>query len=438
MMKKLALFLLFMSGRSYGQATPNLVGVQVVGYGTNTSIHAAVAAATASSPGGTVFIPCGNYSDNLDITTQVSIMGENEQCVLITPANSALPVIAIDAQHVPVVFRVVLRDFSLQCPLNTTCADGILIEGNGTNQPNDSHYIRNVDISSATPGTSATFGFLNGLNIIGRTIDTTIDNLFVGNTRNNGLNIINIFGPVNNLFVLNSSFHNNWNYGMYLNQNGISTASTDLTFLNDTFQDDGVNTSLTDCAGVYLNTIGGITFRNSYFESNCAGNVTPAKIAHIRATATFAQAVNVRENLFNSPNNEWSVYDDATQTTGMWDGNYAIAIGRGFNIATSNAASAIFLGTNFKFPAATITPDRSGQTHVASPTFSGTFTTTAATSESVTLAGCTSISHAWVEPTNSTAAAMTGVFVSSPTTNGFTLNHSATSGGTFNTFCTPN
>jgi hypothetical protein len=69
---------------------------------------------------------------------------------------------------------------------------------------------------------------------------------------------------------------------------------------------------------------------------------------------------------------------------------------------------------------------------------SGTFTTTNVTSETVTLTGCTVASHAWVQATNATAAALTGVFISAVGTNNFTLAHSATAGGTFNTFCTAN
>lgn len=421
---------------------PEFNNVFIAGSSSYPTIHAAVAAAIAASTTGnvfggwTAFVPCGNYSDNIDITVGMRLVGENMSCVSITPANPALPVITIDASSVAAILYVSLENLTLTCPPTTTCNDGIQIKGNGTNQPNDGHYIHNVNIGSvAAP--NATYGFLNGLDILGRTIDDTIDTLLVGNTRGNGLNIINTYGPVNNLLVLNSSFHDNWNYGMYMNQNGISTASTDLTFMNDTFQNDGANTALTDCAGVYLNTFGGITFKNNYFENNCPSNGNTAKIAHIRATATFAQALNVRENLFNSPNNEWSIYDDATESTGMWDGNYVIAAGRGFNVATNHPASQIFIGTNFGFNAPTITLG-SGNTYVAGPVFSGTFTTTSATSESVSLVGCSANSHAWVEATNSTAAALTGVYVSAPVNNGFTLNHSATSGGIFNTFCTPN
>lgn len=68
----------------------------------------------------------------------------------------------------------------------------------------------------------------------------------------------------------------------------------------------------------------------------------------------------------------------------------------------------------------------------------GSFTTTAVTADTVPLSGCTALSHVWVEATNTTAAALTGVFVTGKTTNQFTLNHSATAGGTFDIFCTSN
>lgn len=66
------------------------------------------------------------------------------------------------------------------------------------------------------------------------------------------------------------------------------------------------------------------------------------------------------------------------------------------------------------------------------------FTTTTATSETVAVPGASSSSHCWAQATNATAAALTGVFLSSPVANAVTLNHSATSGGTFNISCTPN
>lgn len=66
------------------------------------------------------------------------------------------------------------------------------------------------------------------------------------------------------------------------------------------------------------------------------------------------------------------------------------------------------------------------------------FTTTTSTSEIVAVPGASSSSHCWAQATNATAAALTGVFLSAPTTNAVTLNHSATAGGTFNVSCTPN
>jgi hypothetical protein len=109
--------------------------------------------------------------------------------------------------------------------------------------------------------------------------------------------------------------------------------------------------------------------------------------------------------------------------------------------ATINGASSYVLNTQYQY--LIIQSDSSANWHILSATpaiqlYESTFTTTSSTAESVTLTGCTSSSHVWVQATNSVAAALTGVYVSSPVTNGFTLNHSATSGGTFNTFCTPN
>jgi len=67
------------------------------------------------------------------------------------------------------------------------------------------------------------------------------------------------------------------------------------------------------------------------------------------------------------------------------------------------------------------------------------FTTTAATTDSVTVTGMTSSGHCQLTPTNSAAAAgIASVFVSAKTTNQITVTHTATAGWTFDVACTPN
>jgi hypothetical protein len=67
------------------------------------------------------------------------------------------------------------------------------------------------------------------------------------------------------------------------------------------------------------------------------------------------------------------------------------------------------------------------------------FTTTAATTDNVTVTGMTASGHCVLEPTNSAAAAGTAsVFVSAKAANQITVTHTATSGWTFDGFCSSN
>jgi hypothetical protein len=70
---------------------------------------------------------------------------------------------------------------------------------------------------------------------------------------------------------------------------------------------------------------------------------------------------------------------------------------------------------------------------------SGTLTTTAASSDSVTIYGVTASSHCSLTPTNSSAASgIASSYISGVGTNSVTVAHSATAGMAFNILCTPN
>lgn len=67
------------------------------------------------------------------------------------------------------------------------------------------------------------------------------------------------------------------------------------------------------------------------------------------------------------------------------------------------------------------------------------FTTTAATTDNVTVTGMTASGHCSLFPTNSGAAGgIASVYVSNKTTNQITVTHTATAGWTFDVLCTPN
>ena len=69
--------------------------------------------------------------------------------------------------------------------------------------------------------------------------------------------------------------------------------------------------------------------------------------------------------------------------------------------------------------------------------FVASLTTTAATSDNVSITGATSSSHCWLQPTNASAdTLLSGTYVSAKTTNQITVTHAATSGATFDVGCT--
>ncbi len=81
-------------------------------------------------------------------------------------------------------------------------------------------------------------------------------------------------------------------------------------------------------------------------------------------------------------------------------------------------------------------PDASGQMALG---ITASLTTTAATSDNVTVTGMTTSGHCVLTPTNSGAAGwIASVYVSAKTANQITITHTATAGWTFDIFCTPN
>lgn len=74
----------------------------------------------------------------------------------------------------------------------------------------------------------------------------------------------------------------------------------------------------------------------------------------------------------------------------------------------------------------------------AAPVISTSFTTTAATTDNVTVTGMTSTGHCKLQPTNTAAAAgIASVFVSAKAANQITVTHTATANWTFDVMCSP-
>lgn len=108
---------------------------------------------------------------------------------------------------------------------------------------------------------------------------------------------------------------------------------------------------------------------------------------------------------------------------------YSIASTGGSNKAISNTTMAAALTASFF-------PSKSTGYNIPIVT---SFTTTAATSDNVTVTGMTSAGHCSLTATNSGAAGgIASVYVSAKTTNQITVTHTATSGWTFDVMCTLN
>ena len=126
-----------------------------------------------------------------------------------------------------------------------------------------------------------------------------------------------------------------------------------------------------------------------------------------------------------------------TFSSGGSNGIYDFDVTNAYSIewGASDGKSGVLSNTNTAKRTYTF-PDVSGGVLVGTAT---SFTTTAATTDNVTVAGMTSSGHCYLQPTNSGAAGgIASAFVSAKTTNQITVTHTATSGWTFDVMCTPN
>jgi len=318
------------------------------------SIQGAVNAGTAY-----IYLPCGTYVENVVIpVSNVRIEGADIGCVELEPANPALPVITIDATNSGQdgIGDDEVSDLMFVCPLHTVCGDGLKITGRtDINQPNDWHKFSRLGIYG---------GFQNGIDLAGRTIWSEFENIQVESASGNGINIASA-GTNNQLSFRNVRVAHNWNYGIYVN-------NTEKDLVNGVLFDkvnaeyNGNNTTLSNCAGIYLTGVSQVNIVNSYFEGNCESNTADKTLAEIRLTGTFNQSVNIENNVFNLQWTENGIWNDSIQTTGTYDGNKFTGSrvnGLTIYIATQHSLSNVVVGTNFQ-STPTIVPDVNGNTHV--------------------------------------------------------------------------
>jgi len=326
---------------------------------TTRNAYGTIQTAIAFQPGPVqINLACGIYTDNIVITTSdVKLIGEERGCVQIQPADPTKPVITIDATNTGgsgLHFDEV-SDLSIICPMNTTCSDGLKVTGRvDINQPNDFHKFSRLGIYGP---------FQNGVNLTGRTIWTTFENIEVGFARGNGISVASA-GTTNALTFRNVRAAQNAGYGIYVNNTQPDLANG-IIFDEVNAEYNGTNPSLAKCAGIYLTGIAQANIQNSYFEGNCEGNTADSTAAEIRLTGVYAQSVNITNSIFNLQYGEGGIYNDAVLTTGDYSGNKFATSSNNFTIyiATIHSESSIVIGKNFN-SIPTVAPDGNGATHV--------------------------------------------------------------------------
>ncbi|HUB00959.1 MAG TPA: hypothetical protein VMA34_21690 [Terracidiphilus sp.] len=326
---------------------------------TTHNAYGTIQAAIDSQPGPVqIYLSCGVYLDNVVITTSdVRLIGEERACVQIEPADPTKPVVTIDSTNSGTggIHFDEVSDLSIICPTNMTCADGLKIVGRlDINQPNDFHKFSRIAVYGA---------FQNGVDLAGRTIWTEFDNMEVEYARGNGINVVSS-GVTNALTFRHVRTDWNNDYGLYLDNTQIDGSQGVLL---DTFNSEynGMNTSLHDCAGVYLTGVVQANIENSYFEGDCEGNTADNRAAELRITGMIANSVNVIDTAFNLQYGEGGIYNDAFLTSGMYTGDKFDTTTNNFTIyiSTSHALSNVIIGANFN-STPTIVPDANGLTHV--------------------------------------------------------------------------
>jgi hypothetical protein len=326
--------------------------------------YGSIQAALSAQPIGPtlVYLSCGTYSENIVISTpDVKIAGEERGCVQLQPADPSLPVVSIDATNTSGIDFDEVSDLTISCPTGLSCSDGLKITGRtDIAQRNDFHKFSRIGVYGA---------FQNGVNLAGRTIWTEFDNVEVGFTRGNGINIVSN-ATTNELTFRNVRSAENYNYGIYVNNTQPDLANG-ILFDKVNAEYNGLNTNLANCAGISLTGIGQANITNSYFEGNCQGNTTHTPAAEVRLTGTYNESVNITNSVFNLQYTEGGIYNDSILTTGTYEGNKfdtsggTATGGNNFTIyvATSHPISNVVIGENFN-STPTIIPDIAAITHV--------------------------------------------------------------------------
>jgi hypothetical protein len=142
-------------------------------------------------------------------------------------------------------------------------------------------------------------------------------------------------------------------------------------------------------------------------------------------------------NEFNLTNSHFTnAANIAIEAYGRWNVTNTSIVSAGTGLKVDAAASVNWCNS---YLATVTTPFSNSGTIVPCSLPVTSFTTTAATTDNVSVPGMTSAGHCQLNPTNSGAAGgIASVYVSAKTTDQITVTHTATSGWTFDVACTPN
>lgn len=327
-----------------------------------------ISAALAAHPGPVnINLTCGTYIDNVVINnaTNVYVKGMGPACTNIQPKNPSSPV---------VWFEVTgngggnswdgLYNLQVLCPPGAPCGDGILVSGYTTAlQGNNFLDFDNVTVFGTA--NSASYGFYNNIHIAGGLLTASFHNIYSVGGIKAGLNI-NTSNPVNDVHFKDSLFQQAYGYGVNIvGTGGVAFASID--FDNSVVQYNGYSTSgkgsLSNCAGMFVNSTQSLNIHNSYFEGNCEGNTSGTPVADFRLTGTLNQATSIRGTVFFQTYGEWGIYNDTYQTSGEYSGNRFSNAQAGVYIASSENSSTVTIASNFNIGVPKIVPDSWGNTH---------------------------------------------------------------------------
>ena len=308
-----------------------------------------ISTAIAAAPSGiTIQLQCGTYTDNLHITTSnIILQGAGVNCTTLQPTTSA-DMVSVDSTGGAIQYFQ-MRDLTLNNTGAFSSSDGFVITG-PVNQINDWHHLENINIQ----------GFRHGINLSGRTIWSTFENVHIGASLSDGIYAVTA-AVLNHIAFRDGQINNSQGYGVnWQNSNTNASLSTEWDHVN--VENNGASGTLANCAGMLISGVGTMSIHDGYFEANCT--TTPDSLgADIRITGTFAQALDIRSNLIWSVTN-FGIWNDAIQTTGEYSGNKIVnQTTKTVKIQTTNSLSNILIGPNLIGGDMLIIPDGGGNTH---------------------------------------------------------------------------